>query len=387
MTKRFLKKIIDEYSSFPESELRSLVKEELEESDLLLSILENEETGHLVLSRDGKVVFYNSAVLSLLPRKVTLGLEQGASIDEALSDGDITSFIHEVISGKEMDGKRDFSFDKGGEVITLRFALRPITSEDVAYLDVVISDITERLRKETRLRRSESLASMTTMAAGIAHEIKNPLAAMKIHIQLMQKALSKKGSITEKEASRYLDVIDSETDRLNSIAVDFLYAVKPMNTELRLENINNIVRDIASFLKPEADKEKIKVNLELSRFLPSLEVDHKYVRQAILNLVQNAFYAMKGGGKLTMKTVQEQNCVALYIIDSGVGIEKENLSRIFEPYYSTKNTGTGLGLTTVYKIMKEHNGEIHVKSKVGEGTVFKLEFPVPKSQRVSIEEK
>ena len=212
-----------------------------------------------------------------------------------------------------------------------------------------------------------------------------PLAAMKIHIQLMQKALQKKGSITQEDAAKYLSVIDEEVDHLNSIAVDFLYAVKPMNTELKLSNINDIVLELASFLAPEAEDKNIEIKLELREFLPRIELDSRYVRQALLNLVQNAFAAMPTGGILTITTRLEGNFVLLKVEDTGSGIDSEKLAKIFEPYFTTKATGTGLGLTTVYKVMKEHGGDIHVTSQLGMGTAFTLEFPVPTSQRQALE--
>ena len=226
---------------------------------------------------------------------------------------------------------------------------------------------------------------MTTMAAGIAHEIKNPLAAMKIHVQLLQRILSKKGVIDKESADRFLGVMEEEIDHLNSIAVDFLYAVKPMNTELRLSSINDSLQDLVSFMEPEAKDKNIKLDVKLTEFLPRIELDPRYIRQALLNLVQNSFAAMPNGGILKLSSYLNGDFVTVSVEDPGTGIDEDKLSKIFEPYFTTKATGTGLGLTTVYKVMKEHNGDIHVRSEVGKGTCFILEFPVPASQRIALE--
>ena len=248
-------------------------------------------------------------------------------------------------------------------------------------MDIIISDISEDIRKETRLRRSESLASMTTMAAGVAHEIKNPLAAMQIHTQLMRKAFQRFGSLDEEKAEKYLSVIEEETEHLNKIAVDFLYAVKPLDVELRLGSLNEEIEEVISFLLPEAEEKNIQVETKLDPFIPRIEFDKRLVKQALLNLVQNAFAAMSEGGKLGITSKNQGDFISLRIKDNGCGIPEDKLSKIFEPYYTTKASGTGLGLTLVYKIMKEHNGDIHVKSELGKGTEFILDFPVPVSER------
>ena len=240
---------------------------------------------------------------------------------------------------------------------------------------------------ETRLRRSESLASMTTMAAGIAHEIKNPLAAMKIHLHLMRKTLKTKGSLDSDGAERYLSVLDEEIDHLNKIAVDFLFAVRPMNIELRLGSIESVVNDLITFLSPEADEKNIEVVSDVEKFLPRIEMDSRYLRQSLLNIVENAFAAMPGGGRLTISVKLDGNFEIITIKDTGTGIDEEHLSKIFEPYFTTKASGTGLGLTVVYKVIKEHRGDIFVASEPGKGTVFTIKLPVPSTERKAIGDK
>ena len=241
--------------------------------------------------------------------------------------------------------------------------------------------------KETRLRRTESLASMTTMAAGIAHEIKNPLAAMKIHLQLMRKSLRSRGQIDAEGAERYLTVIDEEIDHLNKIAVDFLFAVRPMNIELRLGSLADVMNDLITFLTPEAVEKNIDVKADIEKFLPRVEMDSRYLRQSFLNIVENAFAAMPGGGKLAISVRLDGNYETVRIQDTGTGIDDEHIGKIFEPYFTTKASGTGLGLTVVYKVIKEHRGDIFVTSEPGKGTVFTIKLPVPSSERKALSDK
>ena len=306
------------------------------------------------------------------------------SLRECISDEDLCVYIEDVINGKQKGEDRDFTIQVGSELRTLRVSFRRLYTSNNQYMDIIISDISEDIRKETRLRRSESLASMTTMAAGVAHEIKNPLAAMQIHTQLMRKAFQRFGSLDEEKAEKYLSVIEEETEHLNKIAVDFLYAVKPLDVELRLGSLNEEIEEVISFLLPEAEEKNIQVETKLDPFIPRIEFDKRLVKQALLNLVQNAFAAMSEGGKLGITSKNQGDFISLRIKDNGCGIPEDKLSKIFEPYYTTKASGTGLGLTLVYKIMKEHNGDIHVKSELGKGTEFILDFPVPVSERKAL---
>ena len=389
MSNRLLKKFAGDLSSCPEGELKNLIIQSLEESDLYASLFNNLQDGHVIIDEKGTVVLANRRLFTLVPyqRKYRNRPLEGMSIKECISDKDLSSYIENVLNGKEKGEDRDFTLKVGSELRTLRISFLRLCTDKNQYMDIIISDISEDIRKETRLRRSESLASMTTMAAGVAHEIKNPLAAIQIHTQLMRKAFQKYGSLDEEKAEKYLNVIEEETAHLNKIAVDFLFAVKPMEVELRLGSLNENVEEVVSFLLPEAEERGIEVETKLDSFLPRIQFDARLVKQALLNLVQNAFAAMAENGKLTIISKSDGDYQALIIRDNGSGIPEEKLSKIFEPYYTTKASGTGLGLTLVYKIMKEHNGDIHVKSEVGKGTEFILLFPVPVSERKALEAK
>lgn len=387
MSNRLLKRVSEDISSCPEKELKNLINQALEEGDIYYSLFNSLDQGHVIIDEKGIVVMANQRVFTLVPyqRKYRNRPLEGMNLRECLSDEDLAQYVEDVINGKEKGEKRDFTIQVGSELRTLRVSFRRLYSDKNQYMDIVIADISEEIRKETRLRRSESLASMTTMAAGVAHEIKNPLAAMQIHTQLMRKAFQRYGSMDESKADKYLSVIEEETQHLNKIAVDFLFAVKPMEVELRLGLLNDAVDEVVSFLMPEAEEKGIEVITTLDSFIPRIEFDSRLIKQALLNLVQNAFAAMSEGGKLDIISKNEGDFISLRIRDTGCGIPEEKLSKIFEPYFTTKASGTGLGLTLVYKIMKEHNGDIHVKSEEGKGTEFILEFPVPVSERKALE--
>ncbi len=387
MSNRLLKKVVTDLSACPVDELEKLVNKAIEEEDILYSLFDNLEDGHLIINEKSIVVFANQKAKSSIPYKRSSNSIEGLHIDECIIDRDMNDYISKVLRGEVKGEEKDFSLQSGSEVRVYRVGFSKIESGKRLFVDVSIKEITEAIRKEARLRRSESLASMTTMAAGVAHEIKNPLAAMTIHIQLLRKMFQKKATLKMEDAEKFLVVLEEEIEHLNKIAVDFLYAVKPMNVELRKDSINSIISEIFSFLEPEAEEKHIELSSSLSQFVPNIEIDPRLVKQALLNIIQNAFAAMKSGGKLTVSTKTNGNFVSVRIDDTGCGIDEDKIQKIFEPYYTTKASGTGLGLTLVYKIMKEHHGDIHVTSRKGSGTTFTLDFPIPTSERMALGDK
>ncbi len=386
MSNRLLKKVVSDLSSCPTDELEKLVNKAIEEEDILYALFDKLQDGHLVVNEKLVVVFANQKAKSSIPYRRSGKSIEGLHITECITDRDMSGYISSVLKGETRGDEKDFSFQSGSEVKVYRVSFASIDTNNRRFVDVAIKEITDSIRKESRLRRSESLASMTTMAAGVAHEIKNPLAAMQIHTQLLRKSFQKYGSLRLEDAEKYLVVLEEEIEHLNKIAVDFLFAVKPMEVELKKDNINDVTGEVISFLEPEAEEKKIEVVSDLSPFIPNIEIDARLVKQALLNLIQNAFAAMEGGGKLFVSTKLNGDYISIKIQDTGTGIDDDKLQKIFEPYFTTKASGTGLGLTLVYKIMKEHHGDIHVTSTKGEGTTFTLDFPIPASERMAIGE-
>jgi signal transduction histidine kinase len=270
---------------------------------------------------------------------------------------------------------------------------------------IYVEDITEKRGREAQFRRAENLASLTTLAAGVAHEIKNPLGSLSIHVQLIHKAMevnkelyynAHPGGVDAlgqdprsyfEKLDKYINVVNEEIDRLNRIVVDFLFAVRPMNMDFREGDINSLIEELAEFVRYELEESKITCVLELDQKLPRLSFDERYMKQALLNLIKNAQAAMTGGGTLTIKTGIKDGQIAVQVLDTGIGISEENIAKIFEPYFTTRETafkengGSGLGLTLVFKIVREHRGEITVKSKEGEGTRFTITLPIPQKER------
>jgi two-component system, sporulation sensor kinase E len=180
-----------------------------------------------------------------------------------------------------------------------------------------------------------------------------------------------------KNIQNLLIIVKEEIDRLNSIVQDFLFAVRPMSMSLSRENINEILSELIDFLKYELEEAEVKVVLDLDEDNPTVMVDPKYLKQALLNIIKNSIEAIHDSGEIRIETAEgPDGDVVVNIVDSGEGIPENIMGKIFEPYFTTRKSGTGLGLVIVYKIIQELGGDIKISSKEGEGTVFSVKLPV-----------
>ena len=387
--KNFVRRALEKIDQLDSKQIVEILESQSREMEMLEATLESIEDGFILADKHLRILYANSVTPTLVPM-IRLKSYEGVALDEVLHDPDVLSFITANVEGREIEIKEDeFTFQKGDQLQTVKVTVYPYkdgsSARETSFV-IRLTDVTEYNRAEARLRRSESLASMTTMAAGVAHEIKNPLAAMGIHLQLLKKAYERNESLTFEDARRYIDVLDEEIARLNAIVVDFLFAVRPIDVRIRLERITTLLDQVCDFVEQELNGEGIVLKRTYTATLPGLMIDNNAIKQALLNIIKNAMNAIKDSGTIEVGAKIDSNNVVVSIKDTGVGIPEEALGKIFEPYYTTKSGGTGLGLTVVYKIMKEHQGDIQVHSVVGTGTTVRLIFPIPSGEHLALEE-
>lgn len=395
--RRYAKRLAQKVAKLSNEQVESLLDMVLEENETLDAVMESLNTGLLICDKAGNLLLTNKTAERLLPfnaTRVSLAEQRGMTtpVWNIIADSDISAFLRSVYEKPKNQTSEEFTLETaGGSVrIIVVTALPLVQKKRVTGTLIQIEDVTDARNQQTLLRRMESLASLTNLAASVAHEIKNPLGAISIHIQLIQKALKKAragdGMLPdEKFVEKYLDVVNEEIDRLNRIIVDFLFAVRPIQAKLEPVNPNEIINSLMDFMRPEFEKADVDLKLELLDKPPNLMLDVALFKQVIMNLAQNAVAAMKTGGILGINTQIKNDHFIITVADTGEGMDEQTCSRIFEPYFTTKANGTGLGLTMVYKIIKESAGEIDVRSFPGEGTIFTISLPIPQKERRSIE--
>ncbi|MDP9187595.1 MAG: ATP-binding protein [Verrucomicrobiota bacterium] len=249
-----------------------------------------------------------------------------------------------------------------------------ISGEQVGHA-IILRDITETRRSEQQTIESERLNALTLLAAGVAHEIGNPLNSLNIHLQLIEREARKLDGAKRAELQESVEVARAEINRLDSIISQFLRAIRPTRPQLRPENVNSIVEEAVRFFALEIKDRDIVVEQELRSDLPLLELDRDQMKQAFYNVIKNSFEAMKRRGILRIRTDMDESHVIVRFTDTGGGISPDNLSRVFEPYFTTKTSGTGLGLLIVRRIIREHGGELSIESSEGKGLTLTIRLP------------
>ena len=401
----YVKRVSQKFNKLSNEQLISLLDGMVEENENLYSILECISAGLLILDNDFVLQQSNKIVESRLNFSVYLDDPKATTVPiwEIMEDEEIGEYFKKCWEKGITNTTEDFTvMTSGGSVRFLTITMTPLMHDgNTTGKIILVRDVTEKKNQEVLLHRMENMANLTNLAAGMAHEIKNPLGAISIHIQLLQKALEKARQNNDvlpqkKFVEDHVDVVNDEIDHLNKLIMDFLFAVRPVNAQLQLKKPAVLIQSIVDFFTPEFHDNGIKIKLIIkdadSRFL----LDEKLLRDIIMNLAQNGLAAIKQKkddeatspdymGEFTIECASAENKYYIIISDNGCGMKSETVSKIFEPYFTTKSNGTGLGMTMVYKIVKEFSGDITVESQEGKGTVFTMVFPLPQDGKLAIE--
>jgi signal transduction histidine kinase len=238
---------------------------------------------------------------------------------------------------------------------------------------IEIQNNVQQLERDKAL--SAKLVAMGELASGVAHEIRNPLNAIRVIIQRLQREF--KPESDKAEYRELTDIMRKETDRINGTIEQFLSLARPPVLHKSSTDLNECILDTVRLFTPRAQAKNCPVETDLDN-LPLLNLDKELIRQAILNLLENSLAAVSINGKIELKTYRDDDRCYLDVADNGQGIPDENKLRVFDLYFTTRPTGTGLGLPTVLRIVKEHGGRIDLSDRPAGGTLFKLEFPIEK---------
>jgi len=227
---------------------------------------------------------------------------------------------------------------------------------------------------------ADEWSQVVTLAAGLAHEIKNPLSTISLNLQLLQEDWQDVATPRERRTLKRLRTLQKETNRLADLLEDFLRYAHTLHLEAQPCDLHLLVQEVLDFIAPQAARQKIEVRTTFTPELPSAQADPKLLKQALLNLVINAEEAMPEGGELIVQTSTDGTAVQIDITDTGVGIPDHQIGKIFKVYFSTKEDGSGLGLPTTQRILELHGGTIDVESELGKGTHFTVRIPVARPE-------
>lgn len=356
---------------------------ELNKERLYENLLASIEEGVIVLDPKNKVITFNQGAEAII------GLSEGQAVGNKLS----SVIREEEVAGlaqKAYDTGKSFSDSdltirrKDGSSVPVSLTVSPLLNEEGKVLGtvIVLRDMRRIKALEDDLRRSDRLGTLGTLAAGLAHEIKNPLGGIKGSAQLLQEELGKEARLTE-----YTGIIIREAERVNRLIEELLDFANPKRVSLKPTNIHKILDDNILLLSEAIKTKKTTVYREFDPSLPSIKGDKERLSQVFLNIIKNSVEAPDKGGWIMVSTrivteyqmvegERKKGVIVVEVSDSGKGMGQETLDRLFTPFFSTKEKGSGLGLAISHRIIKEHKGNIKVRSRLGEGTTVSVTLPV-----------
>ena len=372
MKSRIVDKLIERVDQVGSNEVQNFLNRLAEESDFFKSIFDALQEGVIVATKAGLIHYIN------------IGASRLFGIDSQSIKGE---YVADHIQGLEWENLTTGTNDAISRDLELfypenkylNFYIKPIVpgSEDTEPIFLMlIRDITESRKGEEEKIESERIGALTMLAAGVAHEIGNPLNSINIHLQLLERKLKK--AVPDLYEAELRDLVETSTDevkRLDHIVDQFLKAIRPSKPQLEPTDVNELLKESMRFLEPEIKDRGLNLTLELRSALPALELDPDQIKQAFYNIVKNATQATAEGGMITIKTDLTDSHILVTFNDTGEGISAENLSNVFQPYFTTKKSGTGLGLLIIRRIVREHGGDIKISSELGSGTSLCLSLP------------
>lgn len=372
MKSRFVDKLIERVDRVESGEVQAFLNRLSEERGFFKSIFDALQEGVIVADATGTIRYINRGACRLFglnPDEAT-----GTHIAEKVRGLDWNA----LISGEHGTVSRDLEVFYP-ENRYLNFYIKPVEQkgepESTAYV-MLVRDITESRQGEEEKLESERAGALTMLAAGVAHEIGNPLNSMNIHLQLLERKLKKAvPELYEAELRELIDISTGEVKRLDHIIDQFLKAIRPSQPRIEPTDINELVKESMRFLEPELNDRGLQLTLELHSALPPLQLDPDQIKQAVYNVVKNATHATPPGGSIVVHSDLTDEYVTVSFTDSGNGISAENMSNVFQPYFTTKKSGTGLGLLIIRRIIREHGGQIKLSSEEDKGTTVTLFLP------------
>jgi signal transduction histidine kinase len=374
----FVDKLIGRLGKIGPEEVQNYFLRLAQEKGFLETVFNSIQEGIIVTDSKGRITYLNDAACQLFGLEADDSL--GQRLDERVRGLDWSALSQTGPISRDIEifypANRYLNFYSVPLVIERKSDNdeSDLSGEQVGHA-IILRDITETRRNEQQTIESERFNALTLLAAGVAHEIGNPLNSLDIHLQLIEREARKGNGGNRAELEESVEIARAEVNRLDSIITQFLHAIRPTRPQLRPENVNAIVQEAVRFFAPEIKDRDVVVEQELRSDLPLIDIDRDQMKQALYNVIKNSFEAMKARGILRIRTDKDDSHVLIKFTDTGGGISAENLSHVFEPYFTTKSSGTGLGLLIVRRIVREHGGELSIESSDGKGVTLTIRLP------------
>lgn len=379
---QFFDKIIKNFDKVSDIEKKRIIERLALLSNSQNIIIENLEEGIIAIDINGIIQGINKKACFLLsiPRN-----SEDKAISKCINNTDIGKLILELLEANNIDTKI-IKDDKNDRMLQIDILSLGDSGVIIGTL-IKIFDITKSYESAQKLKRAEQLASFTTLAAGVAHEIKNPLGSISIYVQLIEKIIKKNmdnDCECYNEFRDYCNIIKEEISRLEDTINSFLFSVRKLVLNLEDVNINSLIISTVDFLKYEIENNNIKIDIKFDIENLILKIDERYIKQCLINIIQNSIDSIiekkkhnkSDENNISIKLKLLDNYALISIKDTGIGIKEEELSKIFEPYFTTKRNGTGLGLTNVIRIIEAHNGSFNIESEYGVGSEAIIKLPL-----------
>lgn len=368
-----IQRIIPKLKTLDRGSMHSVIQHLAREQGFLETVFNTIHEAIIVVDDSRRILYHNSAAKSML----------------GLPD-DLTHLpIDKIIKGANWDAILPLGSSRNNGSAMLRQELElyyperrivqvyalPLGETKDQYA-VILNDITSAMDKMSSSAESERSRLISMLAAGVAHEIGNPLNSLYLHLQYLQRLMDR-DDIDRESAAEELAESRKEVERLDSIITQFLHALRPGKPDLQPLDLKGLVLESLNFMRHEITAREVKVEFLWAEDIPLVDGDAGQLKQAFFNLVRNALQSMQDGGLLGIRCSANEDFVSLSVTDSGNGISKADLSRIFEAYFTTKQTGTGLGLMIVERIVREHGGSLSVDGGGQDhiGATFTISLP------------
>jgi len=362
-----------------------LQRELIEAKNFLESIVEKAGDAISVVDLEGKVLYWNEGAEKIYGyqksevqgKKLSAILSPRDEKEKAKEEKLMERVMERIKKGEAIPNLEVKRQTKDGKEIITSMTLSPLRDAEgkITGVSRICKDITSLKKAEERLTLAERLSSLGELSAGVAHELRNPLAGIKINTQI----LSRKKDFPEMER-KLLNSTQEGIEKIQKIVDDMLHFAKPKPSHFKEEEINEVVEKSLAILQTKLKKGNISSFFERGQDLPKVRIDIHQIQQVIINLILNSIQAMEKGGTLTIRTFSENGGkVGIVVKDTGVGIPRSHLKKIFDPFFTTKSEGTGLGLSITLKILENHGATIDVASEEGKGSTFTIHFTIGKN--------